>query len=110
MSNQDIISLILLLAGVLLLTRTLPVTLFGNKQLPVIIEKWLKYIPPSILAALVASEIVTKDGNLYFSFSNLYLIVAVPTFLIAYKTKSLFTTLVLGMGIMALLRLGLQYV
>lgn len=110
MSNQELILMVIALALSIFLIRSLPVTLFANKTLPIFIQKWLTYIPPAILAALTASEILVKDGELDFSFSNLYLLAALPTFLVAYKTKSLFVTLVFGMACIAIIRLGMNYV
>ncbi len=110
MSTNELLILTFVLAGILFFVRVLPVTLFANSTLPVIIQKWLKYIPPSILSALVVSEILVKDNQIYFSFSNLFLIAAFPTFLVAYKTKSLFMTLIFGMLCMMLIRYGVNYV
>ncbi len=110
MALQELIILTLGLAATLFFIRVLPVTLFANSNLPLLVQKWLKYIPPSILSALVASEILVRDGAIFFSFSNLYLIAAFPTFLVAIKTKSLFATLIVGMICMMLIRLGINYV
>ncbi len=110
MTNIELIILIALLALSMFVIRVFPVTLLANVTMPKIIEKWLKYIPPAILSAMVASEIFTKDSKLFISLSNHYLLVAIPTFLVAIKTKSLFFTLVFGMACMALLRFALPYI
>ncbi len=110
MTHSELTMLIIGMALSMLVIRVTPVTLFAQRELPNIVQKWFKYIPPALLAALVTSEIFTSGGEVHFSFSNLHWIVAIPTCLVAIKTKSLFATIIFGMAFMAFLRLGLAYV
>ncbi len=110
MSNNYLLILTLLIAILMLFIRVTPVTLFAGRELPLFFRKWLSYVPPAILASLTASELLVRNHSLDFSFSNIFLIAAIPTFLIAYYTKSLFVTLTSGILIVALIRYGLNYV
>ncbi len=110
MSNNTILLLTFSIALIMLFIRLSPITLFNNVELPLFIKKCLSYIPPAILSALTISELVVRSNSLDFSITNLFLIASIPTFLIAYFTKSLFLTLTLGMLIVALLRYGVNYV
>ncbi len=110
MSNVNMLILIVSIALVMLFIRLTPVTLFAGLELPLFFKKWLSYIPPAILSALTASELLVRKNSIDFSFSNIFLIAAIPTFIIAFYTKSLFLTLTLGILMVALIRYGLNYV
>lgn len=103
MENRVAISL--LMAASNALTRAIPVKLLSGRKLSPVVTTWLKYVPVPVLSAMLASDLLVKDGTLNIKFSNPYLWVAVPTFLVAYKTKNLFATVIFGMGLLALLRL-----
>ena len=102
------IDLSLCIAGMCLVTllpRVLPVTLLAGRKLPPLLERWLSFVPVSVLAALVAPELLLTGVKLNLSSDNLFLIAAVPTLLISwYKKGSLSGALVVGMGTVALLR------
>ena len=56
-------------------------------------------MPVSVLAALVAPDLLLADGKLNISGDNLFLIATFPTLLICwYKKGSLFGALAVGMG------------
>ncbi|MBI9073861.1 MAG: AzlD domain-containing protein [Desulfatibacillum sp.] len=99
MTNPD---LLLLFAGMGLVTylpRFIPLALFAKREVPAWFSEWLSYIPSALLAALLVPELIlSKTGlEVSFDFWNPRLLVAVPTFLLAAKTKSLGGTVVAGM-------------
>ncbi len=99
--------LLLCVVGMILgtaLPRALPMTILAERPMPDKARRWLSYVPAAILAALVAPDILLKDGGLFISSQNVFLIAAVPCILVAAKTKSLFMTLALGMTVVAMLR------
>jgi branched-subunit amino acid transport protein len=101
----------LTIAGMALVTvipRLLPVWLLAGRSLPPLVVAWLRYVPVAVLAAMLAPSLVLQQGQLDFSWSNLYFWVSLPTFAVAWKTRSLFLTVVTGMGALALIRLFLQ--
>lgn len=87
------------------LPRALPMTLLADRPLPLLVRRWLSFVPASILAAMVAPDIFLKDGALFLSTDNIFLLAAAPTLLVAWKTRSLFATLAGGMIMVALGRL-----
>ena len=87
------------------LPRLLPVWLLSSRRLPEPVITWLRYVPASVLAALLFPAIFTEKGQLSLVFSNLYLLAAMPTLLVAWKTRSLFYAVITGMLCVALLRL-----
>ena len=59
----------------------------------------------TVLAALVAPDLLLADGKLNITGDNLFLIATFPTLLICwYKKGSLFGALAVGMGTVALIR------
>lgn len=85
------------------LPRWLPLFFLSRRKLPKIVEEWLELIPVAILSALLVPYLITlkaAEGNLrVLSFTEPELFVALPTFVVAFLTKSLAATLVAGMGL-----------
>lgn len=93
------------MALVTLIPRLLPVWLLAGRTLPPLVVTWLRYVPVAVLAAMLAPSLVVRVEHLDFSWSNLYFWVSLPTIAVAWKTRSLFVTVVTGMGTLALIRL-----
>lgn len=70
-----------------------------------IVIAWLRYIPVSVLAALVMPGILMIDRQLFLSVSNSYLLATVPAFLVAWRTKNMLLTISMGMGTVLILQL-----
>lgn len=79
------------------LPRWIPLFFLSRKELPRWVEEWLDLIPVSILAALLVPYLITSGEPKALDFTKPELVVAIPTFLIAWKTRSLSMTLVFGM-------------
>lgn len=86
------------------LPRVLPLTLLADKELSLTARTWLGFVPAAILAALVAPDIFLQEGSISLSTDNIFLLAAVPTLLVAWKTRSLLWTLAAGMACVAGLR------
>lgn len=84
--------------------RTLPVTLLAGKTLPPAMLRWLSFVPPAVLAALLAPELLIRNGELRPTPDNLFLIAAVPTLIVTRLTHSFFGAMATGMGFVALAR------
>ncbi|WP_445489961.1 AzlD domain-containing protein [Niallia sp. 03133] len=98
---------LLLLLGCTLVTiipRVFPFLLVRNFSIPAPVEKWLSYIPVCIFTGLIVQSFLidNKDG-LHLNWT--VLAAAIPAFIIAIKTKSLLTTVLTGVGCMAIIRL-----
>lgn len=88
--------------------RLLPMLLLSSKNLAPWIARWLSFVPATVLAALLAPGLVCNDGRLDLSLENLYLLAAIPTFIVAWRFKSFFGTVATGMGLVALARYVMQ--
>ena len=100
-------TILLTMVGMLVVTylpRLLPLWLFSSRSLPPIVVAWLRYVPVAVLAAMLLPSLVLVEDRVLLGFDNLYLWAAVPTFLVAWRTKSLFGSVVVGMVIVAAAR------
>jgi branched-subunit amino acid transport protein len=97
------------MALVTVLPRLLPILLLPGRKLPPVAEHWLSLIVPAILSALLFPDLLfihdTASVTFALSASNIFLMASIPTFLTAWKTKSLYKTVIVGMVVVALLRL-----
>lgn len=95
------------MGAVTYLPRVLPMLLLASRGMPTIVVRWLSFIPATVLAALLAPGLVCPDGQLSLGTHNIFLWVAVPTFIVAWRFKSFFGTVATGMVLVALWRLWL---
>lgn len=106
---HDYSLLILGMAGVTYIPRMAPLMLLSSRNLNPRLMRWLEMVPPAVLAALLAPELLlgTAAGggkSLFISANNIFLLAALPTFVLGWITKSFFGTITFGMGMVALLR------
>ena len=98
----------LLLFGMFLVTFGVryPVLAFVSRvQLPAIVEQSLKYVPPTILMAIIAPAVFIPDGNtVALDISNAPLFASIVATLVAWRTKNLLLTIIIGMAILWLWR------
>ncbi|MBD5641901.1 MAG: AzlD domain-containing protein [Desulfovibrio sp.] len=89
---------------VTLLLKTGPVMALRGDSLPALLRKWLEYVPVAVMAALVGPDVFMQDGRLDISFSNLFLLVSLPTLLVAVFSRNYFVTIAAGIGLVILAR------
>lgn len=99
-----VLALILGMAAVTYLPRMLPLVVLSRFRLPPLLLRWLSFVPVTVLAALLAKELLISESKLVLPPENLYLIAAVPTFVVAFRTRSLMGTVLAGIVTVALLR------
>jgi len=97
MINDGYILIFLGMGLVTYLPRWLPLFVLAKRNLPEWFVEWLDLIPASILSVLLLPELVTAGVPRNLVLFQPKLLVAVPTFLFALKTKSLGGTVIVGM-------------
>lgn len=105
LANTSLITLLIL--GMALGTFTLrlvPIVLLSRFELPLWAREWLRLVPGAVLAASLAQTLLIRDEQLALRWDNPYLLAAVPTFLVAWRTRSVIWTMLTGMACFALLR------
>jgi branched-subunit amino acid transport protein len=103
----------LFIAGMALVTfavRYPVLALVGKVPLPDPVLRALKYVPPAVLTAIIVPAMVfTPDGSLDLRLTNAYLVAGVVSAIIAWRSKNLLLTIILGMGALWLWRWLLTY-
>ncbi len=108
MGSSTVIITLIGMALVTYLPRLLPAWFLRNKKLPPFLVAWLRYVPIAVLSALLLPALLIQDNGLNLSPFNLYLWAAIPAVWIAWRTKSMFGTVITGMLLVALARLFLS--
>lgn len=103
--RNEIILIIMGMAAVTFVTRFSCVALLQQTGMPAWLERWLKHIPTAILTALIVPALVLPEGQIDISLHNHYLVAGVIAALVAYKSRNIIATLMLGLGTMVSLRL-----
>jgi branched-subunit amino acid transport protein len=68
--------------------RFVPLALLSRLHLPVWAQRWLAYIPVSVMATLVAGEVLRPGGSWQNPLSSPYLWAAAVTGLVYWKSRS----------------------
>ena len=72
--------------------------LLGRVEMPKPIFRALQYVPPAVLSAIILPGLLLdKDGNLYIAVDNSFLVAGVVAGLVAWRSRNLLLTIVLGM-------------
>ena len=96
--------LIFCIVGCMLVTaipRMGPVMFLQADSLPPALRHWLSFVPVSVMEALLGQDIFFYNGVFSLSWTNLYLVAAVPSLLVAWRTQSFFGTIAMAMGFVA---------
>ncbi len=91
---------LLLVAGMMAVTfgvRWPVLTLVGRLSLPQPVLDAMKFIPPAVLTAIIAPALLMPNGALDLSLDNAYLIAGIVSALIAWRTRNLLATILIGM-------------
>ena len=90
------------MAVVTYLPRLLPTLFLSGRNLQPVIIAWLRLVPPAVLAAMLAPSLLVREDRIDLGIDNLFFWAALIAFPVAWKSKSLFATVVVGMGLVAL--------
>jgi len=105
MDQKVVVVTLLGMAVVTYVPRLLPLWVLSSRTLPPPVVTWLRYVPVAVLAAMLFPSLVVSDQHLNLSIGNIFLWGAIPAFLMAWKTRSLFGAVAAGMLTVAVFRL-----
>ncbi len=69
----------------------------GRLRLPERVSKALKYVPPAVLAAIIAPDVLLRGDTLAIAASNARLVAAIVAIVVSWRTKNLLLTIIIGM-------------
>lgn len=104
MSDAFIWTVIIGVAVANFAVRFIPLATVSRIDLPRPVMRWLSYVPVAVMGAIVADEVLTPSGEYIAPWDNPYLIAAIPTALVYYKTRSFLGAVVVGMLVFIALR------
>jgi branched-subunit amino acid transport protein len=104
MEQSEIFLIILGMALVTFIPRLMPPLMLSSRSLPPRVIEWLRFIPVSVLSAMLLPSLIMKQEGICLLWKNPFLVAAVPTFFIAWKTRGLLGAVIAGMAVVALLR------
>ena len=81
------------------------IALSGRLELPPTLRRALRFVPAAVLSALVLPALVYPSGELFLSLSNDRLVAGLIALGVAWRSKSILLTLVVGMVALWLLQL-----
>ncbi len=92
---------VLLIAGMALVTMAIRIpvlVLVGKISLPDPIFRALKFVPPAVLTAIILPSVLLTDNNqLDLRLTNAHLVAGLIAALVAWRTRNVLLTIVLGM-------------
>lgn len=78
--------------------------LFGRVEMPAWLRRALRFVPASVLAALVFPAFTHPAGVFDLSWGNVRLLAGLGAALVAWRTRNVLWTLVTGMGLLWVLQ------
>jgi branched-subunit amino acid transport protein len=93
-----IIWLTIIIAGILTYaTRLSFIIFYGKIKMPALVEQTLRFVPPAVLTAIFFPELLLANGELAISLGNARLLAGTLAILVAWRTKNVSYTIVIGM-------------
>jgi branched-subunit amino acid transport protein len=90
---------VLVVAGVVTFaTRLSFIALLGRLEMPRVVGRALRFVPPAVLSAIIVPELVVRDGAPVFSVENARLLAGVVAAAIAWRTRNVLLTIASGMA------------
>jgi len=97
--------LIMLVTGLITYgIRLSMIVLYGKQEMPLRLQQALRFVPPAVLSAIISPEILLPGGNLNASLENPRLVAGVLAAFVAWRTKNVFLTIVIGMSTLLILQ------
>jgi branched-subunit amino acid transport protein len=85
-------------------TRLSFILLFGRLSVPPTLQRALRFVPPAALTAIILPELLIPQGQLDISLNNVRLIAGINAIVIAWRTKNIFLTILVGMATLLLMQ------
>ena len=95
----------IIIVGLLTFGIRLSFILFiGKTQILPIARQALRFVPVAVLSALIAPALFLPRGSFDLSFSNIRLIAGIVAIFVAWRTKNVLLTIVIGMACLLILQ------
>ena len=103
--SQELLLVTIIIVGVLTLGIRLSFIVFmGQMRVPPRLRQALRFVPVTVLSALIAPALFFPGGSLEVSLSNTRLIAGILAILVAWRTKNALLTIFVGMACLLILQ------
>ncbi len=91
---------LVMIAGGLLtfLTRLSFIALLDRIKVPGWFRRGLRFVPLAVLSAIILPELTNPNGALFLSWRNPQLLAGLVAILVAWRTKNVILTILIGMA------------
>lgn len=79
------------------LTRLTPMWLYNHLEIPLWVQQAMRYVPTSVLTAIIFTEVLVPNGTLDISLHNGRLLAALLAAIAAWRTGNVLITIAVGM-------------
>ncbi len=79
-------------------TRLSFIAMLGKVEVPPLLTRALRFVPASVLSAIIFPELLVRDGAVYLSLGNPRLLAGALAVVVALKTRSVAWTIASGMA------------
>ena len=80
--------------------RLVPIVLLGRIEIPLIVQRSLRFVPPAVLTAIIVPELLYRNNQIDVSLTNVRLLAGLIAIVVAWRTKNALITI--GVGMIAL--------
>lgn len=87
------------------LTRLSFIALFGRQEVPDLVQRGLRFVPPAVLSAIIFQELLVPGGQFDFSLHNFRLLAGLAAAVIAWRVRQPLLVILVGMAALLLLTL-----
>ena len=88
------------------LTRLSFIVAWGRLEMPEIVRRALRYVPPAVLSAIILPELLYPGGRPFdLSLGNERLLAGLAAAIIAWRTRNALLTIIVGMALFWVLQL-----
>lgn len=77
--------------------------LFGRFEIPAMVKRALRFVPPAVLSAIIAPALFMPNNTFDFSLNNYRLMAGVVAILVGWRTKNTLMTILAGMAALLIL-------
>ncbi len=97
--------IIIIVAGLLTFAIRLSfIVLLHNVAMPLWFQRALNFVPPAVLSAIILPELLAPGAKLDISPDNARMIAGILAALVAWRTKNVLLTIVVGMASLVILQ------
>jgi branched-subunit amino acid transport protein len=80
--------------------RLVPIVLLGRIEIPLIVQRALRFVPSAVLTAIFVPELLYRDSQVDVALTNARLLAGLIAIVVAWRTKNALITI--GVGMIAL--------